>query len=153
AVAHQRRDLLLGLIHDARGDTRHHDVVEPVLALDLLHDGRVRHQEPVVLILAGRGRTFHLEDADHDAWLIFDANRFANRILRTEQLIYDSLSEYADIRRARNLDVRVHPAASDTPGFQRQVLGSDAPDRAVPVLIAVHHLHPRVSLRRDIRDE
>ena len=118
-LAHQRGNLLLGLVDDFGGRRAAHDVVEPGLALDLLHHRRVRHQQVVVLILTRSRLPFHLQDAHDDAGLILHADGFADWILFSEQLIDNRLSQDADVVGTFHVNVGVHAAAHDVPGLQR----------------------------------
>ena len=152
-LAQERGDVLLGAIDDGRGGGAAHDVVEPGLALDLLHDRRVGHDDRVVLILARRRLPLHVEHADHRARLLLDADLLADRILGPEQLIDDGLAEQADGGRPLDVGVGEDAAAHDRPALYLQVRRRDAAHRRVPVLVAVDELHARVDVGRDVGDE
>ena len=152
-LAQQRRDVALRLVDDPRRRARHQDVVEPRLALDLLHHGGVRHQERVVLILAGRRLSLHFQHTDDRARLILDADRFADRILFAEQLIGDGLPEHADVAGALDVHLGVHPAARDVPSLEGEILRADTAHRGAPVLVAEDDLDAGVDLRRHVGHE
>ena len=124
-----------------------------VLALDLLHHRRVRHEEGVVLVLAGRRLPLDPQHADDPARLAGDAHGLAQRLLFAKQLIDDGLAEHAGRRRALDVGLVEHPALDDGPGFHLQVFRRDAADRRVPVLVAVDELHARIDHWRGVRDE
>ena len=153
ALAQERGDFVFGLIHHARRRRRAHDVVEPRVALDLFHHRRIRHEERVVLILAGRRLALHRQDANHLARLIFHANRRADRIRVAEQLIDDRLAEDAHVGGTLDVLLGEHAAAHDIPALDGEIRRRDAADGRVPVLIPVYELHADVVVGRDVRGE
>jgi len=84
-LAQQADDLVDGRIHRLLRGGRGHDVVKPVVSLQLLHSHGVGEDEGIVLVLAESGLTFGFQDSYHLAWIVVDADHLADGIFGGEK--------------------------------------------------------------------
>jgi hypothetical protein len=109
AFPQQSGEMLLRRLDRIDGHGGAHDVFERSRAPELGHRRRVRQNDEVVLILAGRRLPFRLEHTEHCEAQGIEAHVFADRVL---------LAEFRDI------------SAGCQPGSLRRVAGRDSTQSA-----------------------
>src|SRR5258708_36636 len=152
-VAEERGRLTSGELDGVLRHRRAENVVEPRAPLDLLHRGRVREDDRVVLILPRHGQPLRPEHRDHLAGKVLDADYLANGVIGAEELLPDRAANHADISGAIDVVLRERGALVDHPSFDVEVFHRHAAVLGEPVLIAVDDLRRSVDVRRHALDQ
>jgi hypothetical protein len=84
-------------VDDVGRDGRAQDIVQPVVAFDLLHGRRVRQEDGVVLVLPGNGESLRLQRRHDLARQVSEADDRPDGVVHAEQLIPHGAADHADV--------------------------------------------------------
>ena len=108
----------------------------------LLLRGAHRHQNHIVLVLAGRRLPLRHQRPHHGEGNLLDANNLANRIFTVEKVVHHGLAEQRHPRRPLDVAIGERCALVDRQIPDRQVVGRGAQNLGAPVVVAKHGLGP-----------
>ncbi len=148
-LGEQVGDVLLDLVHFFGSGGLDEDGVEIGAFADALHAARVGHDHNVVLILAEEVVSFHLQDAEDFEGNIANAEGLPDGFAVREKLVHDGLSDDADLADAAHVLLGEHGALGKIPGADKQVVGTFAVDRSVPVQAVGENLGAVANLGAD----
>ncbi len=97
AIAEDRGGFLAGKFYRVLGDGGAENVVEPGIAFHFFLSRGVGHENGVVLILAGHGKTFGVENSDYFAGEVSYADNFSDGIFRPKELLTNGDANVADV--------------------------------------------------------
>ena len=111
-------------------------------------NGRIRHQDDIILILTDDVRAFGFQHPDDAKWNIADPHCLADRVERLKQSGDHRVSDHADFGSRPDLATREKSAVANRPITDTQVLRSDADHLAwLPIIITVDDLSSRTDYR------
>ena len=153
AFAQESDDLLGSFRHGFARDSRAKNVVQPECSSDSLLHGRKGHHHKIVLILAGRGKAFGLEDANYLARHALDADRLPDGIVPAEQIVHHSLTEDTNRRSRIHISIGEESSQPHIPSSNLQECGGDTAKPRGPVFPLIDDLKTPVCIRRHTLDQ
>ena len=152
ALAQERRDLVLHLVDLLRIRRLQADGLDVGDAHHALLRRGQRDVDDIVLVLAEAGASLGSQDADDLERLVLDADVFADRILRAEQVLRDCRADDGHAIALRHVVLADERAIIDSQRADLHEVRRHARDGRVPVLVAVDHLIRGADRRRDVLD-
>jgi hypothetical protein len=153
AIAQDGGGFLAGKLHGILGYGGAQNVVEPGIAFHFFLSGSVRQDDVVVLILAGHGKTFGVEDSNYFTGEVFYADNFSDGIFGAKELLANGEANIANVRGTFDIFVGEDGALIGVPTLDVKEFRGHAAIGGKPVLIAVNDLHVIIDVGRNCLDE
>src|SRR5437763_13978812 len=128
---------------------RAQNVVQPGIAANFLHRRRVRHENRVILVLAGNRQPFGQERANDLAGHVLNAHDFPDGVLYAEKLIPHGPPDHTYVRGSLDVVLRKCRALVKVPALNVEIFWRHPPVSGIPVLVSIDDLDRAVDVRRD----
>ena len=151
-LAQIRLDLVLRFLNLTAGNRRDLNHVDLRFSGQPLHDGRVRRDDGVVLILSHHVAALLLQDSHDFEGNVLDANDLADGFAVGEKIVHDSLTEDSDFRGGLDVGIGEEVPLRDVPRSNQRIVSADALNGCSPIQLAGDNLRGRADHGGDVSD-